>query len=447
VPAADGARSEVREPLVDGSDDVPGSLRRMVRAVTRGADLVPVARISTVRTERRLIDATGQVLVELADDQVEAERLQAPDAPDGSAPVASRWRELELELVGGDADLMAALDAGLRERGLRPAGVRSKVSQVLQVRAGEAGESALPGPTKRSPALEVVLAHVAEQVQQVRRQDLPVRLDAPDSIHRMRVACRRLRSALSTFEPLFLPDAVRPLREELRWLAAELGTARDAEVLRDRLQQAVSEEQHTAAGGVSPEQAAGVAEDASQQLDATYRAAHERVLAVLDEERYHQLLDALDAFVEDPPSTSRAGGSARDVLPRLVSNRYRRLRRLVDAAHEQPPGEEREELLHEHARRPSGPGTPRVGAVGLRSAGSGVRRSHGGRPGGPGRAPGLGRHAEPAPGPRGLDLLAGRSLHLRRLYALEEARGAHAEQRFDAAWARARRGSLRRWLR
>ena len=69
-----------------------------------------------------------------------------------------------------------------------------------------------------------------------------MRLDAPDAVHKMRVATRRLRSALTTFKPLFDADVVRPLGGELKWLAGELGAARDAEVMRDRVRTAVEAE-------------------------------------------------------------------------------------------------------------------------------------------------------------------------------------------------------------
>src|SRR5438105_15341635 len=53
----------------------------------------------------------------------------------------------------------------------------------------------------------------------------------PEGVHQARVATRRLRSDLRTFAPLLDPAWVTSLRDELRWLGAELGGAREAEVL------------------------------------------------------------------------------------------------------------------------------------------------------------------------------------------------------------------------
>jgi triphosphatase len=50
-------------------------------------------------------------------------------------------------------------------------------------------------------------------------------------LHQMRVALRRLRSAISVFAPVLPRDSVFQLRAELKWLASRLGPARDWDVL------------------------------------------------------------------------------------------------------------------------------------------------------------------------------------------------------------------------
>jgi CHAD domain-containing protein len=52
-------------------------------------------------------------------------------------------------------------------------------------------------------------------------------------VHRARVAARRLRSLLKTFQPLLDAHAVRPLRAELRSFAHALATVREADVRRE----------------------------------------------------------------------------------------------------------------------------------------------------------------------------------------------------------------------
>ena len=247
--------------------------------------------------------------------------------------------------------------------------------------------------TAKSSAGDVLLAHLREQVQVVQAHDLPVRLDAPDAVHKMRVATRRLRSALTTFKPLFGADVVRPLRDELKWLAGELGAARDAEVMRDRVRTAVEAQGAVAASDP-------VAAIADEELGQAYRSAHDRVLAELDGKRYHALLTALDRLVTAPPLTRKAASPAGKALPRLVERSYTDVREIVAEADAKPAGDEREELLHD-ARK--GAKRSRYAAesvsAGLRQGRGRLRHGDGGRAGGAGGAPGLGPDPGAVAGP------------------------------------------------
>lgn len=51
-----------------------------------------------------------------------------------------------------------------------------------------------------------------------------------EAVHQMRVALRRLRSAMKIFRPLVAGAELDRLRDEMRWLLNQLGPARDAEV-------------------------------------------------------------------------------------------------------------------------------------------------------------------------------------------------------------------------
>jgi CHAD domain-containing protein len=385
----------------------------------------------------RLVDATGQVVAEVADDRVTARRLVTAGEDAAGAPTS--WREIEVELVGGAAELLDGIDARLREHGLEAAGSSSELAHVLDGAAGDrtdrAKKKGKKSMTARSGSGAVVLAHVRAQVEQIRTQDLPVRLDAPDAVHKMRVATRRLRSALRTFKPLFDREVVRPLRGELKRLAAELGAARDAEVMRDRV-----------AASVAHEADAEGAQRAVAELDRLYREAHDRVLAELDGERYHRLVADLDALVANPPSTPRAGDRAGAVLPRLVGRSYTAVRRLVEQARALPAGPEREELLHD----------ARKAAKAARYAGESVSGVFGSDAT---AFAGAMEEVQEALGEHQDSVLTRERLHalgtsatsaetaflLGRLHALEEARAEHFRDRFDAAWKSAQRKSLHRW--
>jgi CHAD domain-containing protein len=264
-----------------------------------------------------------------------------------------------------------------------------------------------------------------------------VRADAPDSIHKMRVAIRRLRSALTTFEPFFAAEVARPLGRELKWLAGVLGTARDAEVMRDRVHASLEGERDDAATAV-----------VGAELDEAYRTARNHVLAELDGERYRTLLTALDGLVTAPPLTQRAIGPAGMTIPPLVARSYAQLRRIVESAYAKPPGDEREELLHDARKaakraRYAAQSVSRVfgaDAIAFADAMETVQET-------------LGEYQDSVFTRERLRDLARQTSSTDaafvygRLYALEEAGAAQSQRHFDAAWEAAARKSLHRWLR
>lgn len=442
VPRADGARSEVRIDLApgepaDAEGAVPEQLVAMTWAVTFGQPLVPVARLRTHRAVRRLVDVTGRVLVEVADDHVTARRLHPSDAPGDVVGAEQAWREVEVEVVDGPPDLLATAEPRLVELGLRPSASASKLARTLGTE-GRPDEPAAP-LSASSPAGDVVLARLRVQVEQIRAQDLPVRLDTPGAVHAMRVATRRLRSALTTFERLLHRSAVKPLRRELRWLAQELGAVRDAEVMRDRVMGAVAEE----ASG-----APAVAGEVGGTLDATYAAAHEELLAALDGDRYRALLRALDALLREPPWRGRARRPAGDVLPRLVRAADDEVRAAVKSARREKDPDAREAARHEARKaakraRYAGEAVAVVlgeAATAYAEAMEGVQEA-------------LGEHLDARHAGRLLERLAhddaspATAFTYGRLHALEEGRAERAEAAVAEAWAIASGADLRRWLR
>src|SRR5260370_35602750 len=87
------------------------------------------------------------------------------------------------------------------------------------------------------------MAYARAQVAALMSFDPLVRRDAPDAVHQMRVATRRLRSMLSSFGPVLRRDEIeggrhggRGLGGELKWLGGGRGTPRDAQGLEAALQ-------------------------------------------------------------------------------------------------------------------------------------------------------------------------------------------------------------------
>ncbi|WP_250442613.1 CYTH and CHAD domain-containing protein [Actinotalea sp. C106] len=453
VPMADRSRSEVRLPLGRGATTVPPRLVAMVYAATDGRDLVPVVKIETDRTVRHLVDEARQVAVEVADDLVTSRPVPSSDS--GESPPATSWREIEVELVDGPASLLDSLDPALRASGLVPARTASKLARALgrtslaspagsKARKTSAKKAAAPTKAasgKKPRAGAVALAHIGVQVDKIRGQDLPVRLDVEGSVHAMRVATRRLRSALTTFAPLLDRKVTDPLGTELTWLARVLGEARDAEVMRARIGAAVDEERPDARLD------AAVAESVDDELDNAYRAAHEDVVNQLSSDRYRALLDALRALVENPPLTERAGRSAQKVLPGLVAKSDARVGAAMRAVRTARDEAKREAALHrarkaaKQARYAAESVAPVFGKDARRFAAAmeGVQQA-------------LGDHLDSLATRDRLRELASRTdqpstaFTYGRLHAFEDARAEQSGELVGDAWAAARKKKLRTWL-
>src|SRR5947207_2682338 len=69
-PSSSGGRLEVRHPLGRSARGVPIAVVRSVRVHVRDHELAPVVTLQTRRIVHRLLDHSGAVLAELADDHV-----------------------------------------------------------------------------------------------------------------------------------------------------------------------------------------------------------------------------------------------------------------------------------------------------------------------------------------------------------------------------------------
>ncbi|MFN2496135.1 MAG: CHAD domain-containing protein [Pseudonocardiaceae bacterium] len=187
---------------------------------------------------------------------------------------------------------------------------------------------------------KVALTYLRTQAEALRHYEPLVRQDVPDAVHQMRVATRRMRSALQVFGPVLDRERTRQYTDELKWLAGVLGPARDLEVLRQRFE--------TAVAALPAELVVGPVAARLTRVFARREAdARAEVFAALDGGRYLALLDATDGLLADPPLTSRGRRSARRELPRLVSRAYRRVERRMRRADRAPAGAERDAELHE----------------------------------------------------------------------------------------------------
>lgn len=317
LPVGGDTREEVRLPPGRAAKHPPKELGSLVQVHARGNALEPVARIRTTRHRWQLVDAKGQLLAEVVEDLVSAQ-----DTSDDSH--VESWREVEVELgERGDPGLLDRVEARLADAGIARSRSSAKLTRLL-------GRRIAPAAAERSGGTstgDVVRAYLREQADAIKLQDPRVRRGEDDAVHQMRVATRRMRSALQAYGAVVERERTRALTDELKWLAGELGGARDLEVLRDRFEEAVRELDDALVLGP-------VRAQLTRHFAPLETAAHEAVVAALDSPRYFALLDAVDALVEDPPVTPLAAKKAKKVLPELVDKTYRRLAKRVAAAHD-----------------------------------------------------------------------------------------------------------------
>ena len=445
-------RAEIDAPL--GGEQVPAELVAPLRSRLRGASVVPVLALATRREVHRLRDSTGALVAEVVDDEVRARDLTVPAGPGD----VQSWREWEVELVAGDRALLAEARALLRDAGGEDPWWSSKALRAMGVevphgrRAGRHGRSA-------AGVLDRFLHATRDELA---AWDVQVRRSEPDALHQMRVTVRELRSALGTFRELLTGDVpsgdvpsgdvpsgdVRPgdpvaeLRDELGWLGAVLGAARDAEVVRALIAALVAVEPVDLVRG-----------PVTDRLDAdradAHRAAMEDVVALLDSDRYAALLDGLDGLTANPPFSALATAPALDVLPRRVRHEWGRLERALAAASTTPSGKPRDEALHEarkaakRARYSAEVLVPVVGRAAARSAHAAQELQTL-----------LGDHHDTVTVREVLDRVATAAARAGedtftygRLHGIAQARAERLEAQLPAASERAGSGRHRRWMR
>ncbi|MCX5378371.1 CYTH and CHAD domain-containing protein [Streptomyces sp. NBC_00091] len=327
LPVAPGVRDEIRTPL---ADTVPPALARLVRSRVRDASLEPQVRLLSSRKVSHLLDARGTLLAELSTDEVTAEREDT----------AVSWTEVEVELAdGADPALLDAVEKTFRKAGLKVSDAPSKLARALAETGAEPPARPGPGPDDETAGAHV-LAYLRDQVDALISYDPAVRRDLPDSVHQMRVAARRMRSAFKSYRKVLDREITDPIGEELRWLAGELGVDRDQEVLHDRFQAAVAELPRTLL--------TGPVRSRLRTWNGSRRAgSRRRALAALDNDRHLALIDTLEGLLADPPLLSGAAKPAGKALPKAVRRDYGRLAARVDHSLSLDPGEDRDHALHD----------------------------------------------------------------------------------------------------
>ncbi|WP_149830559.1 CYTH and CHAD domain-containing protein [Streptomyces tailanensis] len=340
-PVSSGVRDEIQSPL---SDTLPRELAGLVRSRVREAELVPLVRLLSTRDVSDLLDAEGSLLAEVSVDAVVAQRL----TEDGRT---AQWSEIEVELADdGDPAFLDKVDKKLRKAGVRPSESPSKLARALRETAPKSKNK---GKKKRGKAEELgepvtpgdhVLAYVRAQRDAIVAFDPAVRRDVFDSVHSMRVATRRLRSTFKSYGKVLDRAVTDPIGDELKWLAGELGVDRDQEVLTERLTEALADLPESLVTGP-------VRTRLRTWAETDGAGARSGLIAILDGQRYLDLLDSLDAVIADPPLLKAAFKDPEKVIRKAVERGFGKVSALVEEALAHPSGADRDVPMHEARKK------------------------------------------------------------------------------------------------
>ena len=299
----------------DGGAKPPPEALALLTAFVRCAHVRPVARLQTRRRTRRIIGAGGEDIAEVADDDVRVMH-------DGR--VADRFREVEVELSeSAPPRLMAELVRWLQDAGAGSTDDTSKAVRALGAAALAPRELEVATPDQNSQAGDVIRYALTQSVSELLCRDPALRLGAdPEAVHKARVATRRLRSDLRSFKPLLDAKWAQSLREDVQWLADELGAVRDADVLVGRLRRGAA---------TLAEEDGQAAEAVIDRFEAQAVAARQRLTSVLNEKRYVELLDELVTAAAGPKLRAQAAAMAQVALPPLVRKPWKDLCAAVEA--------------------------------------------------------------------------------------------------------------------
>ena len=298
----------------------PEAATALVLAYLRRSSLVPVATLSTVRRIVQLKNAAGGLVAEVVDDDVSV--IQG-------LRVANRFREVEVELHGPGADvLVEPVLAMLKAAGAGDVDPTPKHLRALGPRAAGPPEVSTTELGSNALTSDIIRNAIAGSVAILMRHDPGVRLgDDPEDVHRARVATRRLRSQLRSFREVLQSEWADPLREELRWLADQLGAVRDRQVMAARVRSRLTE---------VPAPDRPIVGELARQLSAESHEVRARLVLDMRSDRYINLLEKLIEAAKTPALLPEAAQPGAQVVPKLVRRDSKKLRSAVRALPDEP---------------------------------------------------------------------------------------------------------------
>lgn len=282
------------------TDAAQSQVAEWARAYHRGRAIAARATVA-VQTRQHQVSRDAAPLMTLREERTD-ERV-----PSGYTP---RARHLEV--------IKASKHAGALLTGLREVALEDEVILALaRPQLVRAPRVALPA-AERTDGRDLFVRSTTLSLIQWLFFDCELGAGSPDALRKLRVALRRLRSDLQTFNPLLDRTWADGLRAELGDLGGRLGTVRDAEVLCERLAGLVALLPDGERAAALP-----LLDTAGEQL----AAARAELLEEMNHRGYLVTLDRVVAAVAAPHWGDHPDGGG---AAQLARRPWRRLRRFVE---------------------------------------------------------------------------------------------------------------------
>jgi triphosphatase len=296
-----------------------GPVGTRVHAVSGAHALLPLFEVRTSRQRfavRRKDEA--QQLGEIALDETVISR------PHGE-PQSSMQR-IEVEALTEAHEPLQTLVKTLRSDCALEAATDSKYSQGLKSVGLAPGPAPQFGPTTVEPSMsviEVALANLRRYLSAWYLHEPGARLgDDPEELHDLRVAGRRLDAVLRQYRSS-LSASLLGIRPTIKSVLRALGPVRDLDVALSELETFGRDLPKSERHGVEP---------LKRHLASERTRARARMLSALDSAPVQKNLQELTSLLSAPSVQSEqpAAESALEAAPKLIRQRYRKLRKSAD---------------------------------------------------------------------------------------------------------------------
>jgi inorganic triphosphatase YgiF len=314
----DGFAREEHEQAVDGALDLSMAALKEALPSSKRRALRPAFTVR-VQRQQRTFDYEGAT-IEMAVDRGE---VQAGDRRRAIS-------EVELELKSGDCGPLFELARRLSRTAPLYLSFEGKSAQGQMLSEGLEHAPRHHASAPLSAALDAAGAFQAiarGALAQIAANGVVLReADSVEAVHQLRVAVRRLRSALSTFKPILADERAADFQAELKWLAGAFDEARDLDVF--------------AQGAAELAQEGADLSDLVPAVEKARQRGHAKAAAAVASGRFRDLVLDTTAWIEtgDWLTADAAAGPretpARDFAAKALDHRrkvlLKRARRLKD---------------------------------------------------------------------------------------------------------------------